>query len=79
MSTTQFVHTIVEPGTTKHSYTLKNYYKIKPDFHKNYELLQTNEFFKVLPELHKYSHLNSIEIRLQKKRVFGKYRSIKYY
>jgi len=67
MPTTTFIQTIVQPGTTQHSYTLKNYNKIKPDFHKNYELLQTNEFFKILPELHKYSHLNSIEIRLQKK------------
>jgi hypothetical protein len=67
MPTTIFVNTIVSKGTNKHSYTLKNYNKIKPEFHKNYELLQSNEFFYILPELHKYAHLNSIEIRLQKK------------
>ena len=67
MPTTTFVHTIVPRGTTQHSYTLKNYNKIKPEFHKNYEILQSNEFFHVLPELHKYTHLNSIEIGLQKK------------
>lgn len=66
MPITTFVHTIVPHGTIQRSYTLKNYNKIKPDFHKNYEFLQTNEFFIVLPELHKYTHLNRIEIGLQK-------------
>lgn len=46
------------------NYQLKSYHKIKPNHHQYYTSIHTNEVFRILPELFRYTHITKLNIHI---------------